>query len=146
MKYAFKGFLLGSLFAFSSLLSATLGLGSLALLATHGLDGVKDAALVPGADTVFTAVKAAEAPALGAIRSRMTHVYGGYDVSPWLLLVSVLALWVLVEAQRSRVKHFRWKLEHQKKEELRMAELEADRLKRAEEKKWRSFAEDLQEF
>ncbi|TBR22120.1 hypothetical protein EPO15_08675, partial [bacterium] len=60
---------------------------------------------------------------------------GGYDVSPWVLLCAVLVLWVLVETQRSRVKHFRWKLEHTKKEELRMAEIEADRLKRAEEKK-----------
>ena len=135
MRHAFKGFLLGSLFVFSSLVSATLGLGALALLATHGLDGMKDASLVPGAEAVFTAVKTAEAPALAAIRARATHVYGGYDVSPWMLLCSVLVLWVLVEMQRSRVKHYRWKLAHQIKEEVRMAELEADRLVRAEEKK-----------
>ncbi len=60
--------MLGALFVFPSLISATLRLGSLAILATHGLDGVKES-------------------------------------------------------------------EHQKKEEVRMRELEADRLVRAEEKK-----------
>ena len=93
-----------------------LGLGALALLATHGLDGMKDASLVPGAEAVFTAVKTAEAPALAAIRARATHVYGGYDVSPWMLLCSVLVLWVLVEMQRIRVKHYRLKIAHQIKE------------------------------
>jgi len=135
MNYLVKRFFLGGLFIFASVMSATLALGSLALLATHGFDGVKEAALVPGAPELFAAVKSAEAPALAAVRSRVPHVYGGYDVSPWLLLCSVLVLWVLVETQRSRVKYFRWKLEHNKKEEARMRELEADRLKRAEEQK-----------
>jgi hypothetical protein len=135
MNYHVKRFFLGGLFTLASLMSAALGLGSLALLATHGLDGVKEAAVIPFAPEVFAAVKAAEGPALASVRARVPHVYGGYDISPWILLCSVLVLWVLVEMQRSKVKHFRWKLDHQKKEEARMRELEADRLVRAEEKK-----------
>lgn len=135
MNYHVKRFFLGGLFLLASVMSASLALGGLALLATHGLDGVKEAAQVPGAPELFAAVKAAEAPALASVRARVPHVYGGYDISPWLLLCSVLVLWVLVEMQRSRVKHFRWKLEHSKKEEARMRELEAERLVRAEEKK-----------
>lgn len=135
MNYTLKKTLLGGLFALASVLSASLALGGLALLATHGLDGMKEAALLPGAPELFAAVKSAEAPALGSIRARVPHVFGGYDVSPWFLLCAVLALWLVVEMQRSRIRHFRWKLEHAKKEQARMRELEADRLRRAEEHK-----------
>lgn len=135
MRFALKGFALTLFSFFNKLLILSLSVGMAAFLAAMSLDGVKEAQVYPGVETLLSLQKSAQAPFVTGVRDNLPHIIGGVDFAPWFYLAALLSLWVLVLTQNSRINGFRWALAQEKKQLARDLELRAEREASRMEKK-----------